>query len=203
MRYVSRTLIGLGLFAFCWAVTAYAIFQLLSIGTCASGGPYVPARQCPAGTERVMLALVGAILLYFVAALIYSTRGPAPGSKRPPSSALTILWFWTGLFWSLAVGSFLAVWGPEANPGPGATLGGLIVGFMGLIFGIAGVAWVGYTWRSGPRTIAGPDWSVFGTPRRPDRAGAFNALATLERMRDEGNLDDAEFETLRARLRGP
>jgi hypothetical protein len=203
MRYVTRTLLGVGLFAFCWAVTAYAIFQLLSIGTCASGGPYVSARQCPAGTERVMLALVGAIILYFVAAAIYTTRGPAPGSRRDPDVGLTIVWFWTGLFWSLAVGCFLAVWGPEANPGPGATAGGLIVGFMGLIFGIGGLLSVGYLWRNRDRTLDNPDWSRFAKPRPPDRAGAFNALATLERLRAEGNLDDAEFETLRSRLRGP
>jgi hypothetical protein len=203
MRYVVRTLLGLGLFAFCWAVSAYAIFQLLSIGTCASGGPYVSARQCPAGTERVMLALVGAILLYFVAALIYTTRGPAPGSKRNPDAGLTIVWFWTGLFWSLAVGCFLAVWGPEANPGPGATVGGLIVGFMGLIFGIGGLLSVGYLWRNRETTLDNPEWSRFAPQPRPDRAGAFNALATIERLRAEGSLDDAEFETLRARLRGP
>jgi hypothetical protein len=193
MRYVIRTLVGLGLFAFCWAVTAYAIFQLLSIGTCASGGPYVSARQCPAGTERVMLALVGAIILYFVAAAIYATRGPAPGSRRDPDVGLTIVWFWTGLFWSLAVGCFLAVWGPEANPGPGATAGGLIVGFMGLIFGIGGLLSVGYLWRNRDRTLDNPEWNRFARPRPPDRAGAFNALTTLERLRAEGNLDDAEF----------
>ena len=203
MRYVIRTLLGLGLFAFCWAVTAYAIFQLLSIGTCASGGPYVSARQCPAGTERVMLALVGAIILYFVAAAIYATRGSAPGSRRDPDVGLTIVWFWTGLFWSLAVGCFLAVWGPEANPGPGATAGGLIVGFMGLIFGIGGLLSVGYLWGHRDRTLDNPEWNRFAKPRPPDRAGAFNALTTLERLRAEGNLDDAEFETLRSRLRGP
>jgi hypothetical protein len=192
MRYVVRTLLGVGLFAFCWAVTAYAIFQLLSIGTCASGGPYVSARQCPAGTERVMLALVGAIFLYFVAAAIYATRGPAPGSSRDPEAGLTILFFWTGLFWSLAVGCFLAVWGPEANPGPGGDVGGLIVGFMGLLMGAGGLLFVG-RWRRPSPVVTVPS-PVPGLGREVDRA------ATLDRLRSQGALSESEYEALRRGL---
>ena len=198
MRYVLRTLIGMGLFAFCWAATAYAIFQLLSVGTCASGGPYVSARQCPPGTERVMLALTGAILLFFVAAFIYTTRGKAPGSNREPNAGLTILWFWTGLFWSLAVGCFLAVWGPEANPGPGGEVGGLIVGFMGLIMGAGGFLAVGFGRRG--RSLTG--WPGVPKPRSPDPAGAYDALSMLEGLRAEGKINDGEFETLRSRIGG-
>jgi hypothetical protein len=202
MRYVVRTLIGMGLFAFCWAVTAYAIFQLLSVGTCASGGPYVSARQCPPGTERVILALTGAIILFFGAAAIYMTRGRAPGSNRDPDGGLTIVWFWTGLFWSLAVGCFLAVWGPEANPGPGATAGGLIVGFMGLIFGIGGLLAVGFLGRRRATTLDNPDWSRFARRRAPDPAGGYDALSMLENLRAQGKLNDTEFETLRSRIGG-
>jgi hypothetical protein len=192
MRYVVRTLLGAGLFAFCWAVTAYAIFQLLQIGTCASGGPYVSARQCPAGTERVILALVGAIFLYFVAAAIYATRGPAPGSRGDPDAGLTILFFWTGLFWSLAVGCFLAVWGPDANPGPGGDVGGLIVGFMGLIMGAGGLLFVGRRRRPSP-VVTVPS-SIPGLGRDVDRA------ATLDRLRSQGALSESEYEALRRGL---
>jgi hypothetical protein len=194
MRYAVRTLLGLGLFAFCWAVTAYAIFQLLQIGTCASGGPYVSARQCPPGIERVMLALAGGIVLYFVAAAIYATRGPAPGSNRPPNQGLVILFFWTGLFWSLAVGCFLAVWGPDANPGPGGDVGGLIVGFMGLIMGAGGLLFVGLGRRRGGSPVVTVPSSVPGLGRDVDRA------ATLDRLRSQGMLSEAEYEALR---RGP
>jgi hypothetical protein len=202
MRYVVRTLLGMFLFAFCWAVTAYAIFQLLSVGTCASGGPYVVARECPGGIERVMLALTGAIFLLFVAAFIYSIRGRAPGSDRDPDGGLTILWFWTGLFWSLAVGCFLAVWGPEANPGPGATLGGLIVGFMGLIFGVGGLLAVGFLGKDRKKT-RGPDWTRFAPKRRPpDPAANYDALSVLDGLRAQGKLNDAEYQTLRSRIGG-
>jgi hypothetical protein len=201
MKYVVRTLIGMGLFAFCWAVTAYAIFQLLSVGTCASGGPYVVARECPGGIERVMLALTGAIFLLFVAAFIYSIRGRAPGSGRDPDGGLTILWFWSGLFFSLAVGCFLAVWGPEANPGPGATAGGLIVGFMGLIFGLGGLLAVGFLGKNRKKTIDNPDWNRFAPRRRPpDPAANYDALSVLDGLRAQGKVNDAEYQTLRSRI---
>jgi hypothetical protein len=202
VRYVARTLIGLGLFAFCWAVIAYAIFQLLSTGTCASGGPYVVARECPAGIERVMLSLSGAIILLFVAAVIYGGRGRAPGSHRDPNPWLVVLWFWTGLFWSLAVGCFLAVWGPEASPGPGGELGGLIVGFMGLIMGAGGLLFV--RWGPDERRRGRPSPVVTKVAETASRfAGAApdtDRLATLARLRNEGSLTESEFQTLKDRI---
>src|SRR5215218_3516379 len=135
MKYVVRTFIAMFGFAFCWVAVGYGINQMLQIGTCASGGPYVVARECPDGTTAIFFALFLGIIGMFVAAGIYLTRGTPPGGP-PPQNAGIILWFWTGLFWSLAIGCFLAVWGPDANPGPGGKEGGLIVGFMGLIFGI-------------------------------------------------------------------
>ena len=52
MKYVVRTFLGMSLFAFCWVAVGYGIYQMLQIGTCASGGPYVVARECPDGTDR-------------------------------------------------------------------------------------------------------------------------------------------------------
>ncbi len=202
MRYVVRTLIGMGLFAFCWAVIGYAIFQLLSTGTCASGGPYVVARECPAGIERVILSLVGAIFLLFVAGFIYGGRGKPPGSDREPNPGMVVLWFWTGLFWSLAVGCFLAVWGPEANPGPGGETGGLIVGFMGLIMGAGGVLFVrpGRSERRRNRLNPLVAKAAETASRFAGAAPDTDRLATLARLRNEGTLTDAEFQTLKDRI---
>ena len=85
MKYVIRTFIAMTLFAFCWVAVGYGIFQMLSVGTCASGGPYVVARECPDGIEAVMFALIGGILGLFVASGIYLTRGTPPGG--PPARA--------------------------------------------------------------------------------------------------------------------
>lgn len=204
MRYVIRTVLGMAIFAFCWMVIGYSINQLLSVGTCASGGPYVVARECPENIEYLMFALIGAVFLLFANLAIYGTRGTPPGG-RPPSNGGVIVWFWTGLFWSLAVGCFLAVWGPDANPGPGGKEGGLIVGFMGLLMGAGGLlvlkmGWTGdkkkrrKPFRPAVAKIAGAASSFSGQANPVDR------LATLDRLRDQGTLTDAEFETLKQKI---
>ena len=198
-----RTLLGMGLFAFCWAAIAYTIYQLLQVGTCASGGPYVSARECPDGIERLMLSMVGAIFGLFVALIVYGPRGAPPDTGRKPANGGIIVWLWTGLFWSLAVGCFLGVWGPDANPGPGGKEGGLIVGFMGLIMGAGGL----YTLRLG-RSIRDPQKQramltrVVGTATRltPGAGGSVERLDTLDRLRRQGTITNAEFETLKAKL---
>ncbi len=194
MKYVVRTFIAMFLFAFCWVAVGYGIYKMLQIGTCASGGPYVVARECPDGTTAIFFALFLGIIGLFIAAGIYLTRGTPPGG-RPPQNAGIILWFWTGLFWSLAVGCFLGVWGPDANPGPGGKEGGLIVGFMGLIFGIGGI-WATMLGRKTARAFSLPGT---GSPRQlaePDQ-GRINALA---RLRKDGSLTDDEFETLKNKI---
>ena len=139
MRHVVKTFVAMTLFAFCWVAVGYGINQLLQIGTCASGGPYVSARECPDGIGGLVLALIGGVLGLFIAAGVYLSRGKPPGGARQPDNAAVVIWFWTGLFWSLAAGALLGVWGPDANPGPGGKTGRLIVGFMGLVMGAGGL----------------------------------------------------------------
>ena len=194
MRYVVRTFIAMFLFAFCWVLVAYGINQMLQVGTCASGGPYVVARECPDGMTNLFFALMGGILGHFVAAGIYLSRGTPPGGP-PPTNAGIILWFWTGLFWSLAVGCFLGVWGPDANPGPGGKEGGLIVGFMGLIFGIAGI-WATSLGRKTARSFSLPGTGS-SQPLPKDDQARIDALA---RLRNEGSLTRAEFDTLKSKI---
>jgi peptidoglycan/LPS O-acetylase OafA/YrhL len=206
MRYVVRTFVGMFLFAFCWVAVGYGINQMLQIGTCASGGPYVSARQCPDGTLAIVGALVLGIIGMFVAAGIYLTRGTPPGADRPPSNGGIVVWFWTGLFWSLAIGCFLGVWGPNADPGPGGELGGLIVGFMGLIMGAGGLLainvrrkprtpWIFNPKVAGAATAAARAINVVGEPQVGD-----SRIEQLDRLRQTGTLTDAEFETLRNKI---
>jgi hypothetical protein len=200
-----RTGLGMGLFAFCWVVIGYAINQLLQVGTCASGGPYAITRECPGGIEWLMFALIGAVFGLFVALIIYGGRGAPPGG-RPPENAGVIVWLWTGLFWSLAVGCFLGVWGPEANPGPGGKEGGLIVGFMGLIFGAGGIWAVQAGWTDDKRKkrrnkVRPVTTKVAQTASRfTGRADPVDRLATLDRLRKQGTITNAEFDTLKAKI---
>lgn len=205
MRYLIRTLLGMALFAFCWVAVGYAINQLLQVGTCASGGPFVSARECPDGIELLMFSIIGAIVGLFVALAIYAGRGAPPGSDRKPANGVIIVWFWTGLFWSIAVGSLWSVWGPGANPGAGGTQGGLIVGFMGLIMGAGGFLAIGLgRSKSRDSNQVRPLVSrMVGTATRfSDAAHPVDRLDTLERMRRQDTLTDAEFETLKAKIVG-
>jgi peptidoglycan/LPS O-acetylase OafA/YrhL len=202
---VIRTFIAMTLFAFCWVAVGYGIFQMLSVGTCASGGPYEIARECPDGIEAVFFSLMGGILGLFVAAGIYLSRGKPPGAPDPQNGGV-IVWFWTGLFWALAAGCFLAVWGPEANPGPGGELGGLIVGFMGLIFGAGGLLALKLgdgrkPKRKGILTPAVAKLAGAATPFTPPD-DPVDRLEKLDRLRRQGTLTEAEFETLKARILG-
>lgn len=202
MRYVVCTLLGMALFAFCWVAIGYSLYQLLQVGTCASGGPYVSARQCPDGIERLMLALAGGIFGMFVAAGIYLGRGAPPGSDRKPQNAGIVVWFWTGLFWTLAIASFLGVWGPDANPGPGGKTGGLIVGFMGLVFGAGGLLALGLGRRArDPERLQKTATRLASVASRFTPTGnSVERLDTLDRLRQQGTLTDAEFEALKAKI---
>lgn len=201
MRYLIRTLLGMCLFAFCWVAIAYGIFQLLQVGTCASGGPYVSARECPDGIERLMFSLIGGIVGLFVAAFIYAGRGPSPGSDRKPQNGALVVWFWTGLFWSLAVGSFLGVWGPEANPGPGGKTGGLIVGFMGVVMGAGGFLALGFGRGRDPQRVRPMVARMANTATRFSGAtGSVDRLEALDRLRRQGTITHGEFETLKAKI---
>ena len=201
MKYVVRTFLAMALFAFCWVAVGYGINQLLQVGTCASGGPYVVARECPDGIEHLMFALIGGVFGLFVAAGIYLSRGTPPGGP-PPQNAGIIIWFWTGLFWSLAVGCFLGVWGPDANPGPGGKEGGLIVGFMGLIMGAGGLLAVDFNRRARkPEKRRAMATRLAGAASRfAPAANPVDRLDTLDRLRRQGTLTEAEFETLKSRI---
>ena len=206
MRYVIRTFLAMTLFAFCWVAVGYGIYQMLQVGTCASGGPYVSARQCPDGTEAIVFALIGGD----PAALRRRRDLPRPRHaarlEPPPQNAGIVIWFWTGLFWSLAAGCFLGVWGPEANPGPGGETGGLIVGFMGLIMGAGGLlgARLGRRRKRPPIAAtrqpddgpAGADGEPLHRPPATRRTGWRRSTG----CGSEGTLTDAEFETLKAKI---
>jgi hypothetical protein len=218
LRYLVRTFLGIALIVFGATACAYAVAELLQIGTCASGGPYEVARECPSGIERLALAFFPAVLLMLVGAWVYSGRGKAPGSDREPwGSGLLILW--VALFLGIAFACFWAVWGPDANPGPGGKLGGLIVGFLFVPMGLGGLVPMFFAWRDrdtaagpamgmpSPAPMATPSTVVRSAPRpigAASRSGGDKVarLEQLERLRRDGVVNDAEFERLKAEILG-
>jgi hypothetical protein len=139
VRYILQTVIGLTLLVGAIVAISYGVYQLLQVGTCASGGPYEIARECPEGTEWLGLAIPIGIFVMLGAAALYATAGPPPGSdKSTGQGGLAILILWSGLFLGIGFACFWGVWGPNANPGPGGELGGLIVGFLFIPMGLLG-----------------------------------------------------------------
>jgi hypothetical protein len=205
VRYLVRTFLGFGLIAFGVVGLAYAVYQLLQIGTCASGGPYVSARQCPSGTEWMGLAIPGFVIVLLIGAAVYGGRGRAPGSDRDPNGALGWVWVWTGIFWGIAAACFLGVWGPDANPGPGGKEGGLIVGFLFVPIGALGL--LGLSFPRVGRRGAGAPVSLPGSGRvagaalkRVPGLDPVGRLERLQNLREQGVVSDAEFEKLKAEI---
>jgi hypothetical protein len=157
-----------------------------------------------------------ALILAFVGAGIYATRGRPPGSDRPERGALVITFFWTGIFWSIAVGCFLGVWGPEANAGPDGKLGGLIVGFLFVpmgAMGLFGLKEAGGRRKGKPQEMSTGEISVPPVPSFPGLKRASRAvrsrlpsedsvdrLERLSRLRDRGSITQDEFETLKGKI---
>lgn len=74
-KYWFRTALGGALMLGSLGLLVASIVKLASIGTCASGGPYVSARPCPAGTEYWILAIFGAVVMFLAGLWVFSTRG--------------------------------------------------------------------------------------------------------------------------------
>lgn len=227
MRYFLRTTFGLGLLVASIVAISYGVYQLLQIGTCASGGPYEIARECPGGTERLGLAVPVGVFGILIGAFLYATRGPAPGSDRQGHDGLAAALAWGGLFLGIAFACFWGVWGPDANPGPGGKLGGLIVGFLFVPMGLGGAVMmfgVGKAGRAAKEATGvgvGDAVKLAREARKTDfselvgkvqaRAPAASAgdtgavvaeLERLQKLREQGAIDDAEFERLKRRVIG-
>jgi hypothetical protein len=109
-----RGLLGMTMVLVALMGTAWAMYNLMHTGTCASGGPYVSAHQCPAGTGLVILGLMGSIFLAL------------GGAAVAGNAALGTLWF----------GLFFAIGGACAMVAAGGTGGLILGGAFIVVFGI-------------------------------------------------------------------
>jgi hypothetical protein len=221
LGYIAKTFFGLGVMVACITGLSYAVSELLQIGTCASGGPYQVARECPSGIERLMLAFFPGVIIMLIAAFFYAKRGAPPGSDKPGEGATALLVIWCGLFLGIAFACFWGVWGPDANPGPGGQTGGLIVGFLFVPMGLLPLIPVIGAWRDSRRGEASAGALRVGTSgdalsamrtmgatitRRntpPPSALPGDKLERLERLnalRRDGAVSDAEFERLKQEI---
>src|SRR3954452_16717197 len=138
MRWFLCTVLGLGLAVFALTAFEYSLFQMLQIGTCASGGPYVSARQCPNDIGVYFAGIFGGIIFGLIGTGIWGARGAAPGIRddstfgggaRAGGTGLTA---WGVFFTVTGLVALYGAFGTD-DPGPGATTGGAIVGVTFLL----------------------------------------------------------------------
>lgn len=122
MSRVIRTVIGLAMVAGGLLFAFWALYDLVQFGSCASGGPYVSARPCPAGTGAKIVGLVGSIFAVLIGAAL-------------TASGRVALATWGLGFSGLGATFALATLGPSAPEGASTAMG-LI---MGGVFGTMGV----------------------------------------------------------------
>jgi hypothetical protein len=216
VKYFLRTVVGLTLLLGGATYLAYDIYQLLQIGTCASGGPYQVARECPDGTAALGFSIPVAVIVMIVGTGFYGTRGLPPGSEGGGYRVNAIILLWCSIFLGIAFASLWGVWGPDANPGPGGKEGGLIVGSLFVLMGGAALPFLASREESkmereaAMQRILGKAGTRLASMEpaaasraRPPSAGTGDVVSKLERaqrLRDEGALTEAEFQKLKREI---
>jgi hypothetical protein len=91
MEWLGKGVVGLALMVAGVVGFAICLYELVKTGTCASGGPYVSARECPSSTPYYVGGLTGGIVLFLIGGWIFAVRGrraTEPGLP-PPKDDLT------------------------------------------------------------------------------------------------------------------
>ncbi|MDX6655294.1 MAG: hypothetical protein QOH62_87 [Solirubrobacteraceae bacterium] len=182
------------------ALTCFELVKLMDIGTCASGGPYVSARQCPDGTGSKMLILTGAIFAFTIA-LIASGQG---------------MFFFGLLFCALAAVFVRGGITEDSFGAVGFGVGGLfaIMGLVPLVMAIRGwfdgdssegksrAAGIAAFTQMAQQGVVAPSAAVFATPPPAPQSqpNTVSQLEELAALRDRGVLTDGEFQAQKARL---
>jgi hypothetical protein len=132
MRYWICVLLAFAFVIGAFMLGAWSIHEVVQIGTCASGGPYVSARPCPKGTELKILAIFGAVGLLMAGLAAWSARGR---EGRSPVTFRTAVW---SLGWLVLDGTMLvSAFGHGATGGSGWKLAAGINAAVGLPLAIA------------------------------------------------------------------
>jgi hypothetical protein len=102
---------------------AVALVHLLKIGTCASGGPYLIARQCPSGTGGWVLLIAAGMIVAIICMVIGSFMD---GGGLFGGVALIL---WSAEFLGIGLTLLLnSIFGHDV--GPGAKSAGYIIGVV-------------------------------------------------------------------------
>jgi hypothetical protein len=215
VRYWILVIAGLAVIAASLVAVDWAIYHLARTGTCASGGPYVSARPCPAGTGGQIGVLIGGMFAVPIGIALWALRG-----RRGRPSAVGIgTVVWALGFLTIAASVAFAAYGPANTHNSGSRLAAIIIGVIFVPMGIAplifalrgGDTGLGVSGVSG--VAVDPAWHPQASP--PPRAAAppptatgpagedpLDRIARLGELRDKGLIDEAEFQEQKRRLLG-
>jgi hypothetical protein len=218
VSYWVRAGLGLALFVAGLAAFDYAVYALVQTGTCASGGAYVSARACPAGTAEKAMLIPGGVIAGMFGLMLLARRGRRSGAPDGPRRLNGGLFGWSALFISLGIVALLATIGPGAEPSGGARwvgffLCGLFVP-MGLAPLVASLAGRRLRRSQGPaldaaaiarraaaaRSVLQPEPVAAIRTAGPAGDDPVDRLRRLGELRDSGVLTPSEFDAAKARL---
>jgi hypothetical protein len=217
MGYWVKAILGLALFLAGLAAFEYGLYELMNIGTCASGGPYVSARPCPEGTFEKALLLPGGFIVGGIGIVVFALRGRRPGASDDAWRASPWLVGWAPLFIGTGVVALVAGLGADGSGAGAAKWTGIFLAAMFIPMGLVPVLWAltggrsvrragGYgaitsqVLRRAEQSSASPPRPVWPTPppaapsppTRPAAAAAADAGGDpVERLRKLGELRDA------------
>ncbi|MCW3013471.1 MAG: hypothetical protein JWO02_563 [Solirubrobacterales bacterium] len=181
MRYWIRTLIGIAVIAGSVTLASYLIYEMVRVGSCASGGAYVIANPCPAGFGwKVLGIIVSIFVLPFVGMGILATRRPGGGATVSSGASVGALWFFL-LFTCMGAAALVAGQGPAAPDERGVTSGANWVAGTFLVMGAPALLGMVIAALRRPK-----DPPPSATQLMPDRAGMAtlaNQLQTVATMR--------------------
>jgi hypothetical protein len=189
------------------AAFEYALYELMQIGTCASGGPYVSARPCPAGTAGRILLIPAGLLVGMIGIGVFAFRGRRPGASDDAATVSGGLLGWSGLFVVTGIVALMASIGPGADPGPGAKWVGVFLCALFVPMGVVPLV-MAFSGRHEQeewapvmaRALARPTPVFAKPPRAAVPADPVDRLRKLAELRDAGALSSTEFDLAKARI---
>lgn len=88
MRYLVCVVVGIAITVAAIALVTSGVYAVSQVGTCASGGPYVIANECPEGMGLEIVKLMGGIFGAIIGVGIFGARGASGGRTPTLSSGL-------------------------------------------------------------------------------------------------------------------
>ena len=221
MRYWVNAVLGLALFLAGLAAFEYSLYEIMQIGTCASGGPYGSARECPDGTAEKALLMPAGFIVGTIGLIVFALRGRRPGAAGDSRRVSTALLGWCGIFVVTGIVALAASYGPGSDPDQPSRWVGVFLAALFIPMGLAAV-WVARLGRSTRRSVEpllaaqrlattptpgghAPPAARHPQPRpqpapTPSGGDPVDRLHRLGELRDAGVLSPAEFDAAKARI---